>query len=81
MKRLLPVLLMTRTVLAKLSADYLDQRYERMDLAYDAEDWEPTLAAKALLAGAIVRLPTGNCEPHRLPVILATAARRAGAAP
>lgn len=31
------------------SADYLDQRYERMDLAYDRSDWEPTAAATALL--------------------------------
>lgn len=31
------------------SADYLDQRYERMDLAYDTPDWEPTPAAEALL--------------------------------
>src|SRR4029078_12407161 len=31
------------------SADYLGERYERMDLAYDASDWEPTPAAEALL--------------------------------
>jgi len=31
------------------SADYLDQRYQRMDLAYDPADWEPTGAAEALL--------------------------------
>jgi hypothetical protein len=31
------------------SADYLDQRYERMDLAYGRSDWAPTSAAKALL--------------------------------
>jgi hypothetical protein len=31
------------------SADYLDQRYERMDLAFDREDWVPTAAAEALL--------------------------------
>ncbi len=31
------------------SADYLDQRYERMDLAYEPADWEPTPAAEALL--------------------------------
>ena len=31
------------------SADYVDQRYERMDLAYEPADWEPTPAAEALL--------------------------------
>ncbi|MBI2478112.1 MAG: hypothetical protein HYV60_05535, partial [Planctomycetia bacterium] len=31
------------------SADYLDQRYERMDLAFEKGDWEPTPAADALL--------------------------------
>jgi hypothetical protein len=31
------------------SADYTAQRYERMDLAYERDDWEPTEAAKALL--------------------------------
>jgi beta-galactosidase len=30
------------------SADYLDRQYERMDLAYEQNDWEPTEAAKAL---------------------------------
>ena len=30
------------------SPDYLDQRYERMDLAFDRADWIPTAAAKAL---------------------------------
>ncbi len=32
-----------------LSADYLAQRYERMDLAYERSDWVPTAAAQALL--------------------------------
>jgi beta-galactosidase len=32
-----------------LSADFLDQRYERMDLAYQPSDWQPTPAADALL--------------------------------
>ncbi len=31
------------------SPDYTEQRYERMDLAYDRSDWEPTEAAAALL--------------------------------
>jgi hypothetical protein len=32
------------------SPDYQDQRYERMDLAYERTDWVPTIAAKALMA-------------------------------
>ena len=31
------------------SPDYEDQRYERMDLAYQRSDWVPTIAAEALL--------------------------------
>ncbi len=31
------------------SADYIDQREERMDLAFDMGDWIPTASAKALL--------------------------------
>jgi len=31
------------------SPDYLAERYERMDLAYEASDWVPTPAAEALL--------------------------------
>jgi hypothetical protein len=31
------------------SADYEDQRYERMDLAYEKSDWIETEAAKALM--------------------------------
>ncbi len=31
------------------SPDYLDQRYERMDLAFGRDDWTPTPAAEALL--------------------------------
>jgi len=31
------------------SPDYLDDRYERMDLAYEKSDWEATEAAQALL--------------------------------
>jgi beta-galactosidase len=31
------------------SPDYLDQRYERMDLAFERSDWIPTAAAQALL--------------------------------
>jgi hypothetical protein len=31
------------------SPDYEDQRYERMDLAYDRSDWVPTVAAQMLL--------------------------------
>ncbi|WP_347243931.1 carbohydrate binding domain-containing protein, partial [Thermogutta sp.] len=30
------------------SPDYLEDRYERMDLAYRTEDWIPTLAAEAM---------------------------------
>jgi beta-galactosidase len=30
------------------SPDYLDQRYERMDLAFEKSDWIPTAAAQAL---------------------------------
>jgi len=32
-----------------LSADYIDQQYERMDLAFERSDWIPTVAAQALL--------------------------------
>jgi hypothetical protein len=32
-----------------LSADYIEGRYERMDLAFAREDWIPTVAAQALL--------------------------------
>jgi hypothetical protein len=32
-----------------LSPDYLAQRYERMDLAYERSDWVPTAAAEALI--------------------------------
>lgn len=32
-----------------LSADYVEGRYERMDLAFAREDWIPTVAAEALL--------------------------------
>ncbi|HTL18440.1 MAG TPA: glycoside hydrolase family 2 TIM barrel-domain containing protein, partial [Patescibacteria group bacterium] len=32
------------------SPDYQDQLYERMDLAYNRSDWEPTVAAEALIA-------------------------------
>jgi len=31
------------------SPDYMEDRYERMDLAYERADWEPTLAAKSML--------------------------------
>lgn len=31
------------------SADYLDDQYERMDLAFRREDWVPTAAAQALM--------------------------------
>ena len=31
------------------SPDYIDQRYERMDLAYESRDWIPTAAAQALI--------------------------------
>ncbi|MGZ8919906.1 MAG: hypothetical protein ACXW3L_02870, partial [Limisphaerales bacterium] len=31
------------------SADYVGQRYERMDLAFDKDDWLPTAAAQALI--------------------------------
>jgi beta-galactosidase len=32
------------------SPDYLDERYERMDMAYQRSDWVPTAAARALIA-------------------------------
>jgi beta-galactosidase len=31
------------------SPDYIEQRYERMDLAYECSDWIPTAGAKALI--------------------------------
>ena len=31
------------------SPDYLDQRYERMDLAFDRKDWTPTIASDVFL--------------------------------
>lgn len=31
------------------SPDYLDERYERVDLAYEMSDWIPTVAAQALI--------------------------------
>jgi len=31
------------------SPDYLDQRYERMDMAFERSDWVPTAGAKALI--------------------------------
>jgi hypothetical protein len=31
------------------SPDYLEQRYERMDLAYERSDWVPTASAQALI--------------------------------
>jgi hypothetical protein len=31
------------------SPDYIEDRYERMDLAFDRSDWVPTVAAQALL--------------------------------
>src|SRR5205085_1109016 len=31
------------------SADYLDRRYERMDLAFERTDWQATAAAEALI--------------------------------
>ena len=38
------------------SADYLEQRYERMDLAYKVADWQPTAAAEALLRNNLPQL-------------------------
>jgi beta-galactosidase len=38
------------------SADYLGERYERRDLAYEQDDWEPTPAAEALLRNNMPRL-------------------------
>ena len=32
-----------------LSADYIEDRYERMDLAFERSDWIPTVAAQALI--------------------------------
>jgi len=31
------------------SADYIEDRYERMDLAFERSDWVPTVAARALI--------------------------------
>ena len=39
-----------------LSPDYLDQRYERMDLAFERSDWVPTVAAEALMRNNRPRL-------------------------
>jgi hypothetical protein len=38
------------------SPDYLAQRYERMDLAFERADWVPTPAARALLRNNLPRL-------------------------
>ena len=34
------------------SPDYIEERYERMDLAFERADWTPTVAGKALLANS-----------------------------
>ncbi len=47
------------------SPDYLDQRYERMDLAFERADWIPTPAAEALLRNNGLRLAWIGGPPER----------------
>ncbi len=47
------------------SPDYLDQRYERMDLAFERADWIPTPAAEALLRNNGPRLAWIGGPPDR----------------
>lgn len=44
------------------SPDYLDERYERIDLAYEFDDWLPTEAAKVLIRnnGALLAYVAGK---------------------
>jgi beta-galactosidase len=44
------------------SPDYLEDRYERIDLAYEFDDWIPTVAAKALIRnnGPLLAYIAGN---------------------
>jgi beta-galactosidase len=46
------------------SPDYEDQRFERMDLAYERSDWVPTVAAQELLAnnGPVLAYLAGKPE-------------------
>ena len=47
------------------SPDYLEERYERMDLAYGRADWVPTLAAKAMLRNNMPLLAYLGGKPGR----------------
>jgi hypothetical protein len=48
-----------------LSPDYLERRYERMDLAFERSDWTPTVAAKALLRNNMPLLAYLGGKPAR----------------
>ncbi len=47
------------------SADYIEDRYERVDLAYDRDDWVPTVAAEALIRNNLPLLAYIAGEPDR----------------
>ncbi|MFW6107358.1 MAG: hypothetical protein ACOC8A_01565 [bacterium] len=47
------------------SPDYLEERYERMDLAYERRDWAPTLAAQAMLRNNMPLLAYIGGKPGR----------------
>jgi beta-galactosidase len=47
------------------SADYIDQRYERMDLAFEPSDWIATEAAQALLRNNLPLLAYISGKPDR----------------
>jgi len=47
------------------SPDYIEGRYERMDLAYERADWVPTLAAQALLRNNLPLLAYIGGKPTR----------------
>jgi hypothetical protein len=48
-----------------LSADYIDQQYERMDLAFEHSDWIPTAAARALVRNNLPLLAYLGGKPDR----------------
>jgi beta-galactosidase len=47
------------------SPDYIEQRYERMDLAYESSDWVPTAGAKALIRNSRPLLAYIGGKPGR----------------
>jgi hypothetical protein len=47
------------------SPDYIEQRYERMDMAYERSDWIPTVAAQALLWNNLPLLAYIGGKPAR----------------